>query len=118
MRLQTEPFGDGVLVMRYQANSIDASNAVDFRDALCGSLNQATNIVLDMAPLQFIDSAGLGALVSCLHEAHRHNGELLLAAVSQSVRTLMELMRMEGIFSIHPSVEEAVKSCPGSNASR
>lgn len=111
MRLQTEPLGDGVLVMRCQEHSIDASNAGDFREALCGVLGSTPKIVLDMAGLDFVDSAGLGALLSCLHETQRHNGQLLLAAMSHSVQTLMELMRMDGVFSIHPSVEDAVKYC-------
>ena len=110
MVLQTQTHGDGVLVIQYQTDNLDASNATDFRDAMHGILDTQHKLVLDMTPLKFVDSSGLSALIACLRESHKQRGDFRLAAVSQPVAPLFELMRMHRVFSIHDSVDAAVRS--------
>jgi anti-sigma B factor antagonist len=64
--------------------------------------------LIDMSGLTFVDSSGLGALLSCLRMMKGKNGQLLLVGMSRPVRALFELVRMHRIFSIYNSLAEAL----------
>jgi anti-anti-sigma factor len=68
----------------------------------------ATRLVLDMSGLSFLDSAGVGALVS-LFVSRRNNGKTLaLAALTQQGNAVMQVSGLLKLLSIYPSVEQAV----------
>lgn len=110
MDLQSEIQGDGVFVIHYQREHLDASNVREFRDKMKELMKDHTKVVLDMSKLKFVDSSGLGALISCLRDANGRKGDFRLGAMSRSVLALFELMRMHRVFSIHDTVEGAVGS--------
>lgn len=100
----------GVLVIEYRDEHLDASNVREFREAAQKIMKDQSKVVLDMSQLKFVDSSGLGALISCLRDANSRKGDLRLSAMSRSVLALFELMRMHRVFSIHDTVEGAVSS--------
>jgi anti-sigma B factor antagonist len=110
MELPREMKGDRVLVIHYQEDNLDASNVRDFRETVQLLMQTQTRIVLDMSHLKFVDSSGLGALISCLRDANSRKGDFRLCAMARPVFALFELMRMHRVLSIHSSVEEAVDS--------
>ncbi|MFD0463003.1 STAS domain-containing protein [Microvirga aerilata] len=58
---------NNVLVVRVAEKRIDASKAPAFKDEMTKCIDSGQNqIVLDLSSVDFIDSSGLGALVSCL----------------------------------------------------
>ena len=67
-------------------------------------------LVFDMNALRFVDSSGLGALLSCLRQVHSSGGDLKLCEMAKTVRALFELVRMHRIFEIYSSREEALRS--------
>ena len=90
--------------------TLDASNAREFKATASSLVRPNVKLVLDMANLEFVDSTGLGALVSCLRQAHADNGEIKLCRLTKPVRALFELVRMHRVFEIFNSSEEAVRS--------
>ena len=110
MELITQTQGDGVLVVQFQEDNLDASNVRDFRESVQGVMKNQTKVVLDMSKIKFVDSSGLGALISCLRDTNSRKGDFRLSAMSRSVLALFELRRMHRVFSIHDSVEGAVSS--------
>lgn len=110
MELAKQIQGDGVLVIQYSGENLDASNVRDFRDSMQKTMHDQTKIVLDMSSLKFVDSSGLGALISCLRDANSRRGDFRLSAMSRPVLALFELMRMHRVFSIHDTVDSAVSS--------
>jgi len=66
--------------------------------------------VLDLSKIEFIDSTGLGALVSCLRQAHSTGGEIKLVGLTKSARALFELVRMHRVFEVFNSSAEAITS--------
>ena len=110
MELITQTQGDNVLVMQYQEDNLDASNVRDFRESVQSLMKNQTKVVLDMSKIKFVDSSGLGALISCLRDTNARKGDFRLSTMSRSVLALFELMRMHRVFSIHDSVEGAVSS--------
>lgn len=99
--------GKGVIVI-VQSENLDASNVKAFKDRLLPVLEDHTNVLLDMSKLGFIDSSGLGALLSCLRTMNSKNGQLKLFSMAKPVQALFELVRMHRIFSIYNTREEAL----------
>ena len=110
MKLITHTEGDNVLVVQYQEVNLDASNVRDFRESVRSVIKNQTKVVLDMSKTKFVDSSGLGALISCLRDTNGRKGDFRLCAMSRSVLALFELMRMHRVFSIYDTVDGAVNS--------
>jgi anti-sigma B factor antagonist len=99
-----------VLVIELREDNLDASNVREFKDAIGAVIHERTQVVLDMSGVKFVDSSGLGALISCLRQLNGRRGDFKLCAMSKTVRALFELMRMHRVFNIHDTREEAVRS--------
>lgn len=99
-----------VLVIELREDNLDASNVREFKDAVQAVIHERNRVVLDMSGVKFVDSSGLGALLSCLRQLNGRRGDFKLCAMSKTVRALFELMRMHRVFSIHDLREEAVRS--------
>lgn len=67
-------------------------------------------LVMDLGRVEFIDSAGLGALISCFKMLRANGGDMKLANVPGPVRTVFEITRLLRVFDTYPTVEEAMKS--------
>jgi anti-sigma B factor antagonist len=102
--------GDDVLVIEFREDNLDASNVREFKDAVQSVIHDRKQVVLDMSGVKFVDSSGLGALISCLRLLNSRRGDFKLCAMSKTVRALFELMRMHRVFNIHDSRQEAVRA--------
>ena len=98
----------GTAVVSFPVSNLDAGNVKDFRAAIQTVADTHDTVVLDMQRLTFVDSSGLGALLSCLRTMKGKKGQLLLFGMTKPVRALFELVRMHRIFSIYNSREEAL----------
>ncbi len=67
-------------------------------------------MVLDCSQLQHVDSAGIEILLQCIDEAMKRDGDVKLAAVSPASAAILELMRVDRLFEMFDSVEEATRS--------
>lgn len=109
MEITVEKAGD-VAVAVLPGEELDAGNAAEFKRDVAPVLAANTKVVFDMELLRFMDSSGLGAVLSCLRSLNGRGGDLKLCGVSKPVRALFELVRMHRIFDIYPSREEAVRA--------
>ena len=107
MNLTIEHIGE-VVVVGVQGDHLDMGNAETFVDTISPTLETATNILLDMRQLQFVDSAGLGALMACRRLLSSSGGELTLCGMSKKVRSVFDISRMHRLFRIAASLEEAM----------
>lgn len=110
MMLSSSVVGNGVTVIVCHIENLDASNVKSFKEAIQPLLKDQNQVVLNMAEVKFVDSSGLGALISALRDLNSREGSLKLCALTRSVRALFELMRMNRIFGIYESQDEAVGS--------
>lgn len=89
------------------AASLDASNVASFREQIAPLLSDSQRLVIDLDQIDFIDSAGIGALISCLRIAAESKAQLVLCGLNRPVKALFELMRMHRVFEIHQDRESA-----------
>jgi len=67
-------------------------------------------VVLDCSQVRSIDSAGVEALLECLEEALKRDGDLKLASLSPEANVMLELMRVARVFETFEGCDEAVRS--------
>ncbi|MDZ4267414.1 MAG: STAS domain-containing protein [Mycobacterium sp.] len=70
------------------------------------------HIVVDLSGVEFVDSSGLGALISGLKAARQAGGDLRVAAPSRQVTTVLELTNLNRVLRVHPSAESAYDDKP------
>ena len=63
-------------------------------------------LLLDMKKVTFIDSSGLGALVSAMQAVRNAKGKLFVCSISDQVKMLFELTKMDRIFQTFADQDE------------
>ena len=107
MEFQCEQRGS-VSIVKPLERRMDARSAPDFRRQM-GDLIAAGHrqLVLDLSEVDFIDSSGLGAIVSSL-KALGDQGDLLVVGTRPPVAQLFKLTRMDRVFRMFPETTAAV----------
>lgn len=101
---------DDVLVIKPYAKRIDANYAVEFKSKLHDLLqNGELKVVINLTMVDFIDSSGLGALVSILKKLET-DGTVKLCEVKRGVKSIFALTRLDRFFEILHSEQEAIES--------
>ena len=100
---------DSVVIVTPHAKKIDASVAVGFKTQLMEIVEGGRNrLILNLKEVDFIDSSGLGALVSVLKRMGSEGG-IKLYSVKDSVRSILELTQLDKVFGIHMSEKGAIE---------
>jgi anti-sigma B factor antagonist len=99
-----------VSVVELQSKALDASNSAAFKESLREVIAGQPQLVLDLTQVGFVDSSGLGAILSALRQANAAGGDIKLARLNRPVRVVVELTRMHRIFEIFESVDAAVSA--------
>lgn len=109
MTLQHD-FQGSVFIALPTAKTLDASNVQAFRAAMIPHIEQHDKIILDLSAVEFIDSAGIGTLISCLRVVTERQAQLRLCGMNRAVRALFELMRMHRLFEVYSDRDSALSS--------
>ncbi len=113
MDLPTENRG-GRQVVHVDAPRIDAAAAIHFKDRMREVTTSGHGrVVLDLSRVEFLDSSGLGAVVSVMKQLGPDR-RLDLAGLTPTVAKVFRLTRMDSVFRIHPDLDTALAS--GSDA--
>lgn len=98
----------GHCVLFVQEERIDAHNSNDLKEYILHRIEQGEiNIIVQLEPVRFIDSSGLGALLSGYKNAAARSGRLALANVQPQVLSMFELTRLNRVFDIYADLDEA-----------
>lgn len=102
---------DGVTVIASRGNVLGGPDGSDLHDFLADLREEGRrNVVMDLSAAQLMNSSGLGMIVSALTTLRNAGGDLRLAAVPERVRSLFVITKLDRVFKMHPTVEEAVAS--------
>ena len=69
-----------------------------------------TNVVVDLSKVKFMNSSGLGMLISAMTTMRNAGGDLRLAKVADRIQSLLVITKLITVFKHFESVEEAAKS--------
>lgn len=102
---------------RGDAQVIELEGELDFHSspelrAKLGELTgkQTSKILIDLRRVDYMDSSGIATFVEAFQKTKRYNGRLVLAELTPGVRSVFEIAKLESIFEIAASVEEALNS--------
>src|ERR1700757_3654032 len=65
-------------------------------------------LVVDLSDVNYIDSAGLAALIEAMQRVEGYGGKFLLTGLQETVRSIFEISRLDQVFQIFPDVDAAV----------
>ncbi len=110
MNLKIEEKNDIVIIF-VREERLDAHNSSDLKVELQRIFQEGKkNVLVDLYDVRFIDSSGLGALVSGFKNAISNQGNLKLSSLQPQVKSMFELTRLHRVFEIFPSSGDALEN--------
>ena len=92
------------------AGSVDLEHSPEIRRRLLDAVAGRGNIFVDLSEVTYIDSSGIACLVEALQAARNHSATLGLIAVSRQAMRVLELARLDMVFSIHDDLSSALQA--------
>lgn len=109
MNITTTLRDDGVAVLAVEGR-INLVSAPDLRRAVQSAVDEGSaRVAVDLSAVDFIDSSGLGALISGLKTARTAGGDLRLAAATAQVTSVLQLTNLDRILRVYPSPDDAYR---------
>ena len=98
---------DGVWIVEV-SGEVDFHSSPDLREKL-GKVadSQAEKVVINLKNVSYIDSSGLATFVEALQKIKRYKGKFVLAELAPAVRSVFEIAKLDTIFSLASSEQEA-----------
>lgn len=91
------------------AGQLDLYTAPEFKQRILGVIDQKkARVIVDLSRLTFMDSTGLGVLVTALKRLRTRAGTLALVLTDYDTERMLEITGLDGVFSIYRSREEAL----------
>jgi anti-sigma B factor antagonist len=110
MDIKTE-LTEGITVLFVREDRLDANNSEELKAELRRLFDSGTkDLILDLKEVLFIDSSGLGVLVSGYKNASILHGSLKLSNLQAQVKSMFELTRLHRVFDIFTTVDDALQS--------
>lgn len=108
MAFTTSKHRSGVLVVEVEGQLI-VGNRQELKATIQTALdNGERKLLIDFGKTGYIDSSGLGALVSISKKVREQGGELRLAGLNEDLRSLFELTKLDTLFAIADSSTQAL----------
>ena len=78
--------------------------------------NESSNVIIDFTKIDYIDSTGIGELVGYLGKFSNQNRKLILVNPSERIQKLLKLAKLDTVFKIYNTEEEAIAAESGTAA--
>ncbi|MCW9032577.1 MAG: STAS domain-containing protein [Alphaproteobacteria bacterium] len=98
---------NGALIVAFEGD-VDLEHSPTARKELLAAVSKNSAVIVDLHLVSYIDSSGVACLVESFQTARKNGGTFCLAAVSESALRVLQLARLDKIFTIHTSVDEAI----------
>jgi anti-sigma B factor antagonist len=101
---------DGSLIVRLSGDLIGEDNGVNILDIVSNALQQNVfTCIIDISGLRYINSSGIGVLITILTKFRNKGGEVYLMKPSENVQKLLVITKLNAIFHIVQSESEVLK---------
>jgi anti-sigma B factor antagonist len=101
----------GDAIVASVCGEIDLHSSPELRDALLGAINthKPKKVILNLGQVSYMDSSAVAVLVESLQKLRKTGGKMCLTNLQPRVKGLLEIARLDTIFVIASSEEEALK---------
>lgn len=99
----------GKIIILKCEGSLDADNVAAFKKTAYDLLDKGSlKFVLDATSIDFVDSMGLGVLISMLRRVKQKDGDIKIAALAPDVKTIFEITKLYRLFDVCDTPKEAI----------
>jgi anti-sigma B factor antagonist len=115
--MKKDPASPNITPRQSRPNVVPLKGEIDLHvsPAVTASLNDVIDkkperLVVDLAEVSYIDSAGLAALIQAMQKMEGYGGKFMLAGLQETVRSVFEISRLDQVFQIFPDADTALAS--------
>ncbi len=110
MELALRQIGQVLVVSFVGRVNLEGQTSTEFKERLKALIADGhLHVVLDLGNVGFVDSEGLGALISGLKVLRQVDGLLVLTNLSEPVEAVLRLTRLIRVFEVAKTVEDAMR---------
>jgi anti-sigma B factor antagonist len=108
--MQIDAYDKGEVTIIVIKGRLDAGNVSDLKNKFRDLATKQHKFVFDLSGMEYIDSTGLGSVVSCLKASTEADGDVKLACLQDKPRMIFEITRAYKIFDIFDDLDAAVEA--------
>jgi anti-sigma B factor antagonist len=109
MDLSLRKIGQTLVVSFGARVNLEGETSLLFKEKLKSLIGDGhLHVIMDLSNVGFVDSQGLGALISCLKVLRQSDGSLTVTNLSESVEAVLRITRLIRVFDVLPTVEDAL----------
>ncbi|MBC8158998.1 MAG: STAS domain-containing protein [Alphaproteobacteria bacterium] len=97
----------GASVVAFEGD-VDLETSPTARKVLLDCVGQKRPMLVDMSAVTYIDSSGVASLVESLQAARKAGLDFALVSVSEAALRVLQLARLDRVFTIHATIEDAL----------
>lgn len=110
MKSQVDQYGE-VTVVKITGKITIGEGDIKLRELISGLVeSNSKKVILDLKGLKYVDSSGIGELVSSYTSLRNRGGELALCNLNSKIYGLLQLTALVSVFSIYDSLEDALQA--------
>tara|TARA_B100000029_G_scaffold240418_1_gene237601 strand:- start:301 stop:633 length:333 start_codon:yes stop_codon:yes gene_type:complete len=98
---------DGATIVALSGD-VDLETSPAVRQGLIECIEKHDNVIVDMSQVSYIDSSGVASLVEAFQLSRKKGSSFALAHVSAAALRVLNLARLDKVFSIFESIEDAI----------
>ena len=107
LEISLERLGDATVLA--PKGDVDMAKSPVLRKAIAEAMKGGSGrLVLDLASVSYMDSSGLATLVEALQNSRKSGMPLLLCGLTPRVRSILEIARLNSVFSLHENRDAAL----------
>jgi anti-sigma B factor antagonist len=111
LKIHTRNNVDGITIFDLSGRITLGEGSVTIRDTVRGELETGSKkILLNLADVSYIDSSGIGELVSAFTTVKNRGGELKLVNLTKKMHELLQITKLYTVFDVYNSESEALAS--------
>lgn len=109
MELATRQVGPNLVISFVGRVNLEGESSIAFKDELKSLIARGhARVIVDLGNVGFMDSQGLGALISCLKVLRQVDGSFILTNLSEPVEAVLRITRLIRVFDVQPTVDDAL----------
>lgn len=112
MAIKSKTIHDGqIAIIELKGSLVGDCDTDLFRDEVDDFLEQGSRyLIIDMQKVSYMNSSGLGALLSAQTNFKNNGGEIRLVGVGKNIKNLLTVTRLINIFDVKETIDKAVES--------
>jgi anti-sigma B factor antagonist len=104
----TSEIVNSILKISLEGDLIGENDGIGLLDTVNDNLNESVlKCAIDLSKLRYMNSSGIGVLITVLTKFRNKGGEVVLINPSEQIKKLLLITKLNAIFSIYDSFEEA-----------